>query len=310
MNPDRKNYRIVTWLGILGIAVTGCSIKMEDHTKVRVALPQRNGSFARLDQSTHSNFFSAAYPSPSDLDSFNCYGLNVMGPGIPSNPDLASDTDCARGDDSIYPGVLAGFSPVEDGFVDIDVPDGVDRVFQLIGIQSNVGCPALDQLILPEIGSQVGFPYELGRSVADVSGDMTVSIQALWDSDQPKRVFCGLDGSGVPAAIFLYTEKETIVRGQCTPVVLVIIDRFGNPVPLSFDLPLDLSVPTLTSAYGLNDLRCEGETVSSVTIPAAEKYVVFYLRTQKAVGSDLGLSAGVPGTEEVASVLKLKVVAE
>ncbi|MBS1961628.1 MAG: hypothetical protein JST04_05400 [Bdellovibrionales bacterium] len=226
------------------IALGGCSLQSaRDGARLSISMPNPH-SFS---QSNLSGGSSGLAPSAWNAPEFVCYGVNVTGPGIADsslkpNPNpsvqglLAGTTSCA------YRGVVSnGFTfsaGQSETTIDLQVPPGTSRVIQLVGITNPAFCGAnfLDNAIAGSPGA-----YEIGRTVADLFGDATVSIGLNYVSSESKRVDCGGSAATVvavnitaPAAGAYVTQANqsaVTIAGTCSesgqPVVVKVN---GNPV--------------------------------------------------------------------------------
>ena len=142
-------------------------------------------------------------PSMSDLD---CLGVNVVGQGIPASFEEDFPTKkfvrwTTNGGSCSYPGVTS--EPISKGsngkLVDLMVPAGNDRVFQVIGIQDfNNGFCDSDEFFNDKEKEKEGNirAFELGRAVTDVFSSKSVSIKNTYNDlsnntqRRVRKIFC------------------------------------------------------------------------------------------------------------------------
>jgi hypothetical protein len=177
----------------------------------------------RSDASTYALY-------PESLDDFDCFALNILGSGIPTDSRLPKQFQGSCG----YPGELPlgtylGMVPMDGGEIEVNIPSGAKRTIQVQAFRSKDGtCPSLDQLLaaypihedvkITSQGATGGFlpkpnathsptsgggaasapsdafplsePLEIGRTTIDISADMSVYIPIKYDPADPKFVMC------------------------------------------------------------------------------------------------------------------------
>ncbi|MCM2322107.1 MAG: Ig-like domain-containing protein [Oligoflexia bacterium] len=278
---------LVSGLALLG--ASGCSLQMEEQARVRVSFPAAPApasalpSPLRFDNGSNALLGTAA---PSTLDEFTCFGINVTGPEISVNPAIPS---CGAAE-LPYPGVIGGLAPVAGGSLEVLVPSGAERVFQLFAVQSRgtYGCPAITDAVVGQFGGvDIDVPVEIGRVTANVFGDTTLEIKAAYDPAAPKPMFCP-SGKGVPAKLAL-TGAAAPMISACTPYTVSLQDKAGGPAMVPYDLALALSGVSGSSVY-LDSSCTSGAGSTSLTIPANQSAQLFYLKFASAASVSLGVS--------------------
>ena len=185
----------------------GCSLKPVDTAKLRFDVEPQPSAPAP----GGLEFASA----PASITDMNCLFLNVMGPGIQPASEISRAVPyvfdyqfnlALQGDPcASYAGILSRFIPVQNGgSVEVNVPVGVDRLVQVLGMQttSDFGCPSdnyVDELRRRgkvELESKVPDLFEVGRTrISTLSGDVSLSINNQYTYANPKQItHCG--GSG------------------------------------------------------------------------------------------------------------------
>ncbi|MBS1958179.1 MAG: hypothetical protein JST80_01780 [Bdellovibrionales bacterium] len=229
----------------LALVVSSCSMKDRDvNYGVSVSFPNvaRSGfaDNAVIDGTTTTN--GNGFITPTSLADFQCFALNITGPGLKSDPRFGCN-DPAKG-----MGLIAGMAPVSGGRVEAMVPAGASRTIQLIGLQSTVGCPSFEELLSridPTTGhggmDGVGDAYLLGQTTIDVFGDVTVNIQAQFDPNA--KMFNGCDGGGGQKTLVFSSpnERHVVLRGSnaCVPFQ---IEAHGH---YNVDTVMPAVVPTI-----------------------------------------------------------------
>ena len=195
MNKFKFNY--LSLITMIAFGLTACSMK--DRTEVHsvsVQLPQEWAkSSSKSMASRNYSSMKSSFPAPTaDIGtSFQCYGLNIIGPGISSDP-IYQCKNPASG-----MGILAGLAPITVGSLDAMVPAGPARTVQLLGVQSDIACPILSAYIEANgIDSIHGHleAYVLGSTTTDIFDDTAVTIAAAFDANTAKAFQgCG-NGNG------------------------------------------------------------------------------------------------------------------
>ncbi len=143
--------------------------------RLRISIPS---------QSAHrsSRAQSQAMSTPTDLSSFNCYGVKVTGPGIMDDPRMG----CGPGGGI---GILGGLVPSTGGDIEVLVPSGPARNVVVFGLQSSEGCAAFDQILQRPPGTRfanLGSFYNVGAAMVDVMDDTSVTIKVSYSATSEK----------------------------------------------------------------------------------------------------------------------------
>jgi hypothetical protein len=213
-------------LSVAFLTTSACSMKdrSEVHS-ISVQLPQQ------WTNQSNNNFMIGSVSSVADFD---CYALNVTGPGI------INDTRMGCTNPETAMGMVAGFVPVTQGVIDMMVPAGPSRKIQVIGIQSNISCQILDTL-LNTAGvnalTDMGVPYVIGTSVADVFEDTAVNITVAYDPNAIAFQNCG--NSNVPPTLAITTPNNNSYintsNNTASFAVSGTCNRTGQPIDILVD---------------------------------------------------------------------------
>lgn len=181
----------------LVVFATSCSLKSQGTASVSVKVPAKPAS-AMISQvsGAMSGTMSTSLPPPMALGDVNCLLVNVIAADIPpalwdnggksSNVDYKVKVEKALlGEPCGYAGVTSKVVPFSNtSTLNVNVPIGKDRVFQLLGFKAPSGSCTV------EVDAQVFFngmsgkvtPTELGRVIASVSGSMSLNLSGRYDS--------------------------------------------------------------------------------------------------------------------------------
>jgi uncharacterized repeat protein (TIGR03803 family) len=173
--------------GILSLcacgAMFGCAKAQQSSSYSTVQVVVSGGRTSSAAYAYESQALQPKTSAPADPSGFDCMVLNVTGPGIGSTENI---------------GLVSSMVPVSSGGVmSLQVTQGVSRLFQVVGIMSNVGCPAIFDLT-----STANFPLvvEIGRTVSDIFGDTNLTVKDDYDSstatDLRTGVAVGTGGGG------------------------------------------------------------------------------------------------------------------
>lgn len=166
-----------------GLGLIGCSLSPSESRTIRIEFPQN------LSNARNYQFASPGAP-PTSISNFTCFGINVIGPGIPPDFRLGCRNPSVAGK-------IGGLAPIKGGAVEVTIPSGAQRTIQLFALQSEVGCPSVDQLLSsPDKQHRfdgLGDPFLVGSGTADVFTDTTISIKASFDPSKPKKIFEGCE---------------------------------------------------------------------------------------------------------------------
>ena len=195
------------------IATAGCSLERKD-----------NESFLQFDLSdikknaglTNNNFLysvtNSSIQAPGLVSAFDCYSIVVNGPGIPSR----NGEGPGREPYCSYPGVMSDLISGSAPLITLNVPTGPDRKIQVVGVTSNVGCPAgMDLYEAHEQYGDESFPHvlELGHLVTDITADTEVTVPNSYTPATPKDIRC-IDDPCAHAPVKLVVTGDTTIGGD------------------------------------------------------------------------------------------------
>lgn len=193
-------------LGAIGGVTLGCSldpnpIRSKVNVKLLIDPIALSSSGAHIPQALMATF-------PSTMD---CLYVNVMGNGIFPNPAhpvdysaLENGSACAT-----YQGITSSLIPslsTAASEVSLMIPVGSRRIFQVIGVDSTIGCPQnppvaeiIRNQVLTGGSSSVRdlFPkmFILGRSMIDLNADTVLDIRNDFDSSHPQELIDGCNST-------------------------------------------------------------------------------------------------------------------
>jgi surface protein len=180
-NVSRHRQPFIALSLILTLAACSMKDRSEMHS-VSVQLPQQWANSSSMNVlNHHSSSMLINYDTPVGMEDFQCYAINVRGSGI------NSDARMGCTDPSTSVGLVGGFVDVTQGRIDLMVPAGPNRVVELIGIQSEIGCWLFEDLMSfggIEILKDLGTPYLLASSTVDIFEDTSVNLYASFDENK------------------------------------------------------------------------------------------------------------------------------
>jgi hypothetical protein len=225
-----------------------------------------------------------------------CYALNVKGPGIMPDPRLP----CA--DPSKGMGAFAGFVSASESEMQLMVPAGPDRVVQLIGIESTVGCPDLNTIL--DLGVQngingMGEPYEIGTVTTDIFDDTAVTIVANFESST-KAFGCGGGGSSSNSSSM---ELRMDVIGNTPNIQVNHCSKIGVIGNASINSSLPAVKPEIVydptnSVVLYSDSACANPLGSTgyKNFMNGGNYIDFYVRASGSLGASFDLKVATTAT--------------
>jgi len=181
----------------LGLVLTACGKEPTEFSRLTFSFaqsPQDESAGTNpqsMDLLSEITTLSTPIDPPPAIGGFNCYGVNVTGPGIAPNFGAGNCFNSqVRG-----PGIAGGFQAAGGGgVIELTVPSGKDRMIQLLALQSSGACPTLNDVAAAG-GTLSGStrPFEVASVIQDVLGDMTVVLTPQYDlaTAESKRWFCG-----------------------------------------------------------------------------------------------------------------------
>lgn len=272
--------------GTLVFLATGCSLKPEDQTKIRISFPKLETITPWIASGPNTGLIGL--PSPSTLDEFDCFGVNVTGPDIQSN----SFTSSCSNSEGLDPGIIGGLAPIQGGSVDVMVPRGIRRTFQLFVVQSQkkIGCPAVSDVWSHYLGSsEIGIPMEVGRTTADILADAEVTIKAVWDPTNPKPMFCS-SKEGVPVQLSLLGESEPRVS-ECVGYSVELQDQEETPADAPWDVKVTLGLQGGGTLYQDDACSRPLDISSQITLFSGSSSERFYFRKEDSKSTTITASA-------------------
>ncbi len=182
----------------LALLSGSCSMKQRDPSSVGlwVDVPQAAtlGANSRSLQdglARDRDWQSAFVTAPGNVDDFQCYGINVMGPGL-SRFQMSPLPAGTSPDVCNYAGVTSSLVGTNGSSIQLQVPPGPARTIQMIGIRSDVPCKlGMDLKQFEEqVNQQIPNPtnsappillQEIGRTTVDLFSDASVEINSNFD---------------------------------------------------------------------------------------------------------------------------------
>jgi hypothetical protein len=257
-----KTTTLKNTVSILACAISISACSMKDRSEVHsvsVQLPSQMQSTSHMNVlNNHSSSMSISYSSPVSISSFQCFGLNVKGPGINPDPRMG----CTNPNSGM--GILAGFIPFSNtATLDVMVPAGPARTVELIAIQSDIGCPILEALLANggvQALKDMGQPYRLGSATTDLFKDESVSIVASFDPNAKAFEGCGGgdDNNEMSLKLQVSANAALIQANHCSSIG-IYTNYAANPRP--YVMPL-VTVPST----GSEDFYLDPSCMSPVTV--------------------------------------------
>ncbi len=265
---------------LLGFLMSATACSMKDRTEVHsvsVKLPSEWVNSTNMSVLNHhgSTMSTSYFTAPTGLTSFQCYALNVTGPGIQADPRYG----CTNPDSGM--GLIAGFMPISSGSIEMMVPAGADRKVNLIGIQSTIGCPLLNDLLNAggvNALDGLGDPYLLGTTVTDIFDDTAVTILASFDSTKKAFSGCGNNGGAGSANTTANTNTTQtlslqgsaglglVQNGHCS-MVGISANNVTSGMTMPAVLPSIISISGGGSASFYTDQNCINQAGAYITMP-------------------------------------------
>lgn len=253
------------------IVLSSCSFKSHDsHVQmIQIVLPQANSHASKAPQVSagvaqpYTNLIprpgsalrgsGVNSVSPTDLTSFNCFGVNVTSPTIPANPNAA----CSSGAEI---GIVGGLVSPANATISVAVPNGPGVTFQLIGFTTSTGvCPDLNSVLATGGDKSLGSPYLLASTTADVFSDTTISMTASFNPAQPIRLYqdCGIGSQGPsysPTLVYSGYFNSVSTVGPIPSLVnhlpnfTTATDLYNNPSPVPSPSVLAMNASVIQNA--------------------------------------------------------------
>ncbi len=184
----------------------GCALDARDGDTAKLSV-----SFSGVD-TVNPPLFSQLIYTPQSISGMDCIAINVTGPGIPPKDGGNHGSGGIVGAHCKYAGELSHTASISGpSTLEVTVPTGPDRMVQVVGLRSTVGC---GQDIASQIGQGNGafdnaYPFagELGARSVNIFQDMAISVNNTYT---PLKSFSNCGGSELP----LVAGYKTIGSGQ------------------------------------------------------------------------------------------------
>jgi len=172
--------------GLLILLITiSCGQKQQD-AKIIITFDEETKNRLNELSSTVNENKEFGLGNPADIAAFKCFGLMVTYPEL--TPINVCDVDQGPVV-PVRPDALGGLVGFPGGELSMLVKSGVNRTLQLIGFDSQVGCPDLHTDITP-LEQYMSKPYILGHlsGVAIVPGDQSITMTASYVYENTTRL--------------------------------------------------------------------------------------------------------------------------
>jgi hypothetical protein len=172
--------RSLLLLSVAAMAFPGCS---RDKVKVSVRFaPAPKGEPADAPASAKVASFA-----PTSVSGFDCLFVNVIGEGIGAWEDNKNKVGLES--QFSYIGAYSGLiSVVSGGTATVEVPNGIDRIVQVVGAKSAVGCPSsVTREDLQDLTKFLGL-FLVGKTRMDTIQDQEVQISNAYSQATAKDV--------------------------------------------------------------------------------------------------------------------------
>ncbi len=266
------------------VVFQSCSLEQRDSDEfisVRVELPA-------VKSQTH---LAVTATPPNLATGFDCWGVHATGSGletVSTKFENAGSAPHCRG-----PGILSNLVSMTQTSVQIKVPKGANRTFQVVGIKSTLACP---QTLEAANASKAAFPYilELGKSTIDVGTSTNLSIANQYDVTVPKDVRC-LTCPDLAEKVEISGGTSSVTASGCVATPFNVTLKDGNGVDASAKTATTLTL-SATGTGGSSMVfhptaACAG-AITTVSIPAGSRTAtVFGYVTAGSVGSKISVSA-------------------
>lgn len=349
-----KNLSILLGL-FLALFSQACSLKQKssssgDAVKVRLALPKKGASsslkksFVNDSGSSSSIVFDNTQFPPADIGGFNCFVVNVTGPGINdifgrSKDDYKAQWGEGLADSCSYPGILSRFMSAGEESVDLDVPVGENRKFQIIGfklVNPDAPCPTFHPKEMfridgdnEDLVSQFLGALEVGAVTQSVSQDSDVYIHNSYDRANPRDVAChlgdgpsgggaqGMSGggqNGIAYDHFFVEQARFFDTGQNLKINFHgnLFSTTGNSIDLASTLSFSLGAQQIKNLpYGASSYSLTASITDRVDFGTQVEVPKYYLPSQNTskegaidiASSDNARSVSIPfGVKNLGSV--------
>lgn len=265
-NLMKKEISISTVIGliVLSLSLSSCSFKSHEMGMqlIQINLPQRNARASRisevkpgLSEKFTRNFsginqkgalpnLTSTSGAPADISYFNCYAVNVIGPGIPANPAMSCSTGPGLG---IASGFVAAPTATTPATLTVTVPNGTGITFQILGAIStaaNGSCPNIEDILAAGTGQGTlqGSPYILAQTTVDVVADATIDMVTNYTQATAKQAFpgCGIGNQGPSYDPVMAFSGYFSAAGAVGPIPSLVthVPSPGSATDLSAPVPI------------------------------------------------------------------------
>jgi len=184
----KKDFILPSFFTACAIALGGCSFKSKSaETKLSIQIPAKLRGSGK--NSLHKKVPGKSHLTPTDVDDFDCIGVNIVAGDIPirTSPDSCAPT-VAR----VALSQLVTVVPRSAASIQITVPSGYGRLIQLFGYMTSDGaCSTVDELMLgASADKERSLPFELARTNVNLTADATVNLDLSWSSADTYAAFC------------------------------------------------------------------------------------------------------------------------
>jgi len=232
------NFRLLVFS--LFLLNSSCSLVPSSSEDIKVYIDVKNPT--QFKQNLIESFLLSSTP-PTSYSGFNCFGVNIMGPGIKDiddKEDTASILSNLYSGSSYcsYPGVTSKpLTGTGSNTIELVVPAGKSRIIQYVGITDSGGTVCSSSQSIGENKNDTGASYyEVGRTITDLFTETAVNITNAYDtaSNQSNRQL-NCNSSSCPTST-LYDNQITNGSYSDYNAVYYLAQSFSpsNAITLSF----------------------------------------------------------------------------
>jgi hypothetical protein len=285
----------------LAFATTACSLRNYNAgtTTVSIAIPgsQKDQNSSRLENPADFGPISrslrkspkaagggggqsnSANTVPAALTDFNCYAVNISGPGIAP----AVGTNCGTKATGQYIGIYGGMYSSGPQTVSFQVPNGPGISIQLIGFDQSACTPLASIFNGSSNNNNGASPYLLASSTIDLTQDTDVDLTATYDPANPQQALqncvVGAEANAIaPTRAFQGLIPVTAAPSPLAPALTLV----GETPPAGFATASNLtgstalsisSLPTVCQNCGQQPALVSGMVSSSISTPDSRAVV-------------------------------------
>ena len=176
---------IKIFLLLITLIIVSCGEKHKD-AKITISFDEETKSRIEEFRSSVKENKEFGLGNPSEINAFKCFGVMVTYPEL--SPINVCDVDQGPVV-PVRPDALGGLVGFPGGELSMLVKAGTNRTLQLIGFDSQVGCPDLRTDITP-LEQYMSKPYILGHlsGVEIIPGDQSITMNASYIYDNTTRL--------------------------------------------------------------------------------------------------------------------------